>query len=210
METRLRFLRVALILFSILLFSCGSDDHTITPVARPEFGTFRWPSFPVELHVDSSLTNDKNRQKDLRIAMAFWEKRAGKKLFHAQNDWQGPGMPFTGAADNPDSISENVLVFQGNWPFESNMTGWTSVRVNAGNITGAVILLDPQSGYCSGLCEDNSEATSLRRLLAHELGHFLGFAHSPYPQNIMYSSILPGGSLGDRTVDDVALHRLTD
>ncbi|MGZ3661433.1 MAG: matrixin family metalloprotease, partial [Bdellovibrionota bacterium] len=93
---------------------------------------------------------------------------------------------------------------------EENIAGKAILRVTGGTITGAVILLDPQTNICTGLCEGRDNATSLRRLIAHELGHFLGLGHVQDSINIMYPAILPGGSLEDRTVDGAALRPLVD
>jgi hypothetical protein len=199
---------VWLLCLALALAACGRDEPS-PPPPHPEFGTFRWPSFPVELRPEPSLAHGA-RRRDLRAALAFWERHAGKKLFRLGDEWPGPALPYSGAADNPDSIAANAVLFENTWTFESNIAGLTSLRVTGSTITGAYILLDPGIPFCSGLCRGDPGATSLRRLLAHELGHFLGLGHVNDPQNIMYPAIEPGGTLRDRTVDELALRWLTE
>jgi hypothetical protein len=164
-----------------------------------------WVSLPVAIYTDPLIGSTQDGRSDFYAAMGFWESRAGKKIFDYKGDWTGDQKPYTGNASKPDGILANVAFFQNPWPFAGNTAGMTTVITSNGTYQGAVIMLNPSIPLCSGNCWGDSFRTSRQRLLAHEMGHFIGLSHSADASNIMYSSLSPGGSLESDGVDTAAL-----
>lgn len=195
---------IALALLPLLLFGCGNKEEIHTE-AELGSGDLRWESFPVEIKIDKDLVDE----TDLDDALAFWENKAGRPLFKVTGPWLASYSPVVGSPDNPDALLENVIFFQNPWPFESTIAGKTLLRSSNDRMESAVIILNGEKTLCGGDCTGLT-LTSRRRLLAHELGHFLGFGHSDDYMNIMYPEIQGGGSLHGLKVDTEMLQKLTN
>ncbi|MGZ6382188.1 MAG: matrixin family metalloprotease [Bdellovibrionota bacterium] len=202
-------------LFSVFLcltfFSfagCGHDEERNT--ASLGSGNLRWNSFPVSLKVDSSIHDGGAADEDLLAAVSFWETHAGKTLF-TLGTWPTAQPPYTGPAQDPDDLLDNAVFFLSPWPFDAHIAGKTTIHSIGPSIQKAVIFLNSDTALCSGLCDQPGDdlRTSRRRLLAHEMGHFLGFDHVGDRDNIMYPEIVTGGSLEDRKIDQSLLNKLT-
>ena len=202
---RAKFLPFPLFLFLALNFSgCGVEENRgNSTTANP-----RWPTLPVLLRVEESLLNRGPEEEDLMAAVAFWEEKAGRKIF-ILGSWPTGRAAFEGSPDNPSQIIDNVLSFQRPWPFELRIAGKTVLLVDKAAIQKAVIFLNAQIGLCSGLCAGQENLTSRRRLIAHELGHFIGLNHVNDRENVMFPEILPGGSLENLKVELPLLNELT-
>ena len=199
----------ALILFIPLLVGCGKEEGRSS--AELGSGDLRWASFPVEVQADSFLLLDSRGKRDLYDAMDFWERRAGKQLFVLTGEWNNADLPYRGNPENPDQILANVIYLQGPWPYDQRVAGKTLVHSTNNVIEHAVVLLNTEKNLCSGDCwgQDDLEI-SRRKLIAHELGHFLGFGHSSDMGDLMYPEILSGGSLDHVEVNEALLTKLTD
>jgi len=185
------------------LTGCGRES-----APAPALGEVRWDSFPVPLQADEAFFRDREAERDLLDAIAFWESKAGKRLF-SLSSWPKGRAVFEGAPDSPSQIHGNALVFQHPWPFESQIAGKTVSLARNNSIQKAAIYLNAQTPLCHGQCTGQNTLTSRRKLLAHELGHFLGLPHVSERGNLMYPEILPGGSLDQLTVNQELLERLT-
>jgi hypothetical protein len=182
-----------LLLFS--LSACGSAHNG-------------WNSFPVPIYVDQSLTSSSTFEADFKEAMSFWETKAGKKLFDYKGAYTGASNPYVGSPSNPDTVTTNVVFFQSPWPFASSIVGQTMVTSASTTIQAAMIMINPTTNFCSGDCNGQYNLTSERKVLAHELGHFLGLQHATDQENLMFPESLPGGSLKTVTIDEVTFKGL--
>ncbi len=168
----------------------------------------RWASLPVAVYSDNSIVGTPEAQADLQAAMSFWEQKAGRKLFDYNGVWNGSSYPYTGTADNPGTILENVIFFQNPWPTSANIIGQTVLTSYEEEIQHAMIMINPDAQFCTGDCEGFTYLNSARKNLAHELGHFLGLPHHNDINNVMYPILQPGGSMNGVTIDETALVEL--
>ena len=194
-----------ILLLALALTACGKDQKKS---ANALVGEAHWPTFPVSIKVDEFLLDSGWAEDDLRAAFRFWEEKAGRHLFQVSS-WRSGAAPYTGNPADPSELLDNVIFFQDPWPFEERIAGKTIVFAREEYIEKAAIFLNTRTSLCSGLCIDEPGRTSRRKLLAHELGHFLGFPHTDERANVMYPEILPGGSLDGLTVDLSLLKKLT-
>lgn len=190
------------------LGGCGRAERAPDPPSF-EAGGFRWASFPVTLQPEPKFLSPRGAGRDLRAAISFWESRAGRQLFAVGAPWRG-GLPYEGPTENPSSIRANAIFFQSPWTHEGDVGGKAVLLVRSEKITAGMILLDPGLSLCTGPCEDPGAATSLRKLLAHELGHLLGLPHAADPGNVMHAVLSPSGPLEALSVDLVALRPLVN
>ena len=188
---------IVLIAFSTLTTACGQAS-----------GNARWASFPVAIYADSTAINTTDKQSDLQDAMAFWEEKAGKKLFDYKGEYSG-AQPYTGSLTNPGTVVANVIFFQNPWPLQQNIIGQTLVSTSNNEIQNAMVMINGEASFCSGDCVGQSDNNSQRKNFTHELGHFLGLQHSQDIKDVMYPVIQPGGALSDVTFDITTLTKLT-
>lgn len=174
--------------------ACGNKNNTDGSSSTP-----RWQAFPVQIYTDPNVVKTSQDQADFSDAMAFWEQKIGKKIFDYQGSWNG--QTYNGG----NSISQNALYVPSQWTYAANIAAQTTVVSQGGNIQGAVIVVNPNTDFCNSDCTGQSTSTSMRKVFAHELGHFIGLAHVQDTNNIMYPDALPGGSLAGLTVDSAAL-----
>jgi hypothetical protein len=175
-------------------------------------GDLRWASFPVKVEVDQGLLQDSDAHDDLIQAMDFWEGKAGKKLFTIKGPWVSNTLPYTGNPEDPDSLLENVIFLESPWPFTPSIAGRTIVHSSEGQIENSVVLLKEDSQFCTGTCAGDTATTTIsrRKLIAHELGHLLGFGHSSSEHDVMYPEILTPYPLDTLEVDTDLLQKLTN
>ncbi len=192
----------------LLLVGCGKGDSSNGEGASFGSGEIRWTSFPVELNLETNLYQDAAFQADLQEAVGFWEQRAGKSLFLLKETSRSPNEAYSGSLEDPQAIYFNMIFFFQPWPYAANVAGNTLVRSTGGQIEGGIILLNSETSLCGGDCSGLT-GLSRRKLLAHELGHFLGLTHTPIRDDLMFPEILDGADLDNLQVDLTTLDKLT-
>jgi hypothetical protein len=112
--------------------------------------------------------------------------------------------------------SHNPVMFQDRaWPYAAATTGGiaidsdtlalTTLRFDkdTGEIFGGTIELNAAQHRFEIAPAGGSDAYDLERVLTHEVGHFLGLAHSDDPTSVMYWSASPGRSRSELSQDDI-------
>jgi hypothetical protein len=86
-----------------------------------------------------------------------------------------------------------IKVHPGAWPHKKSLAAHTELVADekSGRLSKATIWLNPQQTLVQ-VPDRESEAVTLPRLLAHELGHALGLAHTRHHGAVMRAGIKPG------------------
>ena len=146
----LRFIFVAFLasFFFTAFTGCGKnkEDHF-----EPYFKeNLFWINFPIILHADARFIEDPKSGEDLRVAIRFWEKKAGRRLFQISPK-PSHFSPFSNPL-NPNYSLENSIFFLNPWPFDHEVAGKTLVQMNGPKIQHAVIYLNSETALCHSLC----------------------------------------------------------
>jgi MYXO-CTERM domain-containing protein len=111
---------------------------------------------------------------------------------------------------NPNRPNVNVIVFQDNtWKYRSLDATLAKTSVTYSDQTGEIFDADIEINTAFNemtITDDPTKVeTDLQAVVTHEVGHFIGLAHAPDPQAVMYASY-PPHSTSQRylTADDIA------
>jgi Matrixin len=106
---------------------------------------------------------------------------------------------------NKDGPNVNVIMFQDdNWNYRGIDGTLAKTSVTYDDETGEIFDADIEVNTANNTVTitDNPAKVEydLQSILTHEAGHFIGLAHSPLPQAVMFASYSPG-SLAQRKLD---------
>ncbi len=170
-------------------------------IERPE-PTFRWRAKSIPIAISSSLLRQSSNVKSgsdvigaVRRSLRAWELAAGVEFKETFSDKQnvspqgiaGDGVSLITVAQN----AENALLFAKN---PEDVAATTRVFFDGrGRITEADIVLNPYQQFST----DGTFGTfDLQSTLTHEIGHFLGLAHSSMRGSAMYENFAKNGVFG--------------
>lgn len=209
--------------------SCPQDkDNTACPGGDPaRHKPLYWPQkcvgFSLNEKVSPKLDSnpDRARAKFARLvdlSFATWQKAdcgQGKRpslAFYDLGFIPCDRQEFNGY--NPSNEARptaqgnaNLIMFRDKWPAEYSSAGNTlalttlTFNVQSGEIYDADIEIN---GELTISTSDAGVTNDLQSILTHEIGHFLGVAHSPDSSATMFSSYEPGSiAMRDLAPDDI-------
>lgn len=200
---------------------CAGGDPT---KHKPLFWPQKCIGFSLNLAASKKLdaNADKARAKFARVAdlaFATWQKAdCGKGLrpslaFFDLGFIECDEHEFNGYnTKNPERPTAqgnaNLITFRDKWPAQYNTAGNTlalttlTFNVNSGEIYDADIEINGETELSTS---DSDVKNDLQSILTHEIGHFLGLAHSPVEDSTMYAVYQAGStSYRDLAPDDVS------
>ncbi|NUM89654.1 MAG: matrixin family metalloprotease, partial [Bdellovibrionales bacterium] len=176
----------------LALFLAGCGKNTLPWEASGSSARMRWEQFPVVLWMDPAIAEDAARMDDVHVAVAWWEEQVSRPLFDLRT-WSGPMPPYAGGtATDPQDFLGNVLFFQDPWPHAEDVKGKTFLLASQDRLEQGLIALKGDEPYCHGGCAANpGRRVVFQKLVAHELGHFLGLPHTEDPESLMSPDLTP-------------------
>jgi len=174
----------------LLIFCFGAHCGANTPRNGGVYITdsghkFYWDHFPIQVHIDSSLSLAIKQQ--IYLAVGHWNGIVGAEVFQALDiPNASPEIPIFEAT----SISQKEL---GRNSRGQEIRGLASVySEHSGRIRSAVMWLDL-----------DLEISHVRMTTIHELGHALALRHDGDPRSRMYRSTVFGQVFMREDIDHV-------
>lgn len=173
-----------------------------------------WPtaclSFAVNRNGTRQLALDDTR-KSIAKAFATWSDVECPKGGKASMRFEDRGEVACKKVEfNKDGPNLNVVMFQdGEWKYRGVDGTLAKTTVTYDNDTGEIFDADIEVNTADNtmsITDDGKKIQyDLQAIMTHEVGHFIGLAHSPRPEAVMYASYSPG-TTGQRTLhkDDIA------
>jgi hypothetical protein len=154
----------------------------------------RWPTGQVRYHIDpegGAPVPQVEFEAAVDASFAAW---AGLSDTGLELD-RGPAAP-DGFGYEPFASNASVVRYAGDqWDHdpEALMLTFTNYRISDGAIVDSDILINGVDHRWRAAGDDDDETFDLQNSLTHEVGHFLGLAHSPdHPEAAMFPSAAPG------------------
>jgi hypothetical protein len=106
---------------------------------------------------------------------------------------------------NKDGPNVNVVLFQDNdWKYRGIDGTLAKTSVTYNDDTGEIYDADIEVNAANNeiTIDDSDIEYDLQAILTHEVGHFIGIAHSPRSNAVMYASYSPGSVAQRKLTDD--------
>ncbi len=151
-----------------------------------EGAVVRWPAGDVTFHVSEAGSKDlamNDVKRIVRAAFSEWSKVEGTSLDLKMGEPTAEAPGFY-----PGQANTNVVAFARDaWPFETDAMAMTitAFRQSTGELVDADIIVN-ELHHTWG--EGEAAANDLQNALTHEVGHFIGVAHSDKSEATMFSS----------------------
>ena len=170
-----------------LLLPGGAQAYTLkqTDSGKP----VRWAEMPVRYKVSQAGARDVSRSEARRavdLAFSAWTKVNGAAVALVNTGETTRPVGFESGGSN-----ENVVAWSRDaWPFEPDALAMTvtAYRQTSGALVDADILINEED-YAWGI--GTQAENDLANALTHEVGHFLGLAHSTNSDATMFARAEP-------------------
>ena len=189
------------VLCAALLWTGGASAFTIMK-AQSSGKELRWTSLPMKFNIEQGTLNGMSAaqcQQAIRAAYQTWANVSCSYFTASDLGLVGGGSANTGDHKNSNS-------FPSFWKasFPSNALGFTRTIYDpaSGKILDADVFYNPNNVWSN---TGAANAVDLQAVATHEIGHEMGFNHSPHTTATMYYAVGKGNT-GPRSLhsDDIA------
>ncbi|HSO32597.1 MAG TPA: matrixin family metalloprotease, partial [Labilithrix sp.] len=167
-----------------------------------------WRALPLvyRFHAPGSEKLDMDRAKEaVRRAFETWSNVTCKGKRTSLRFEEGPEIPGKGplAGDNPAKVPFGVYFRDEVWPYDDGEESLALTNQTFGMTNGYIDYSDIEvntSARAFALADDE-KGIDLQAAITHEVGHYIGLAHSPVATSIMVASYCQSGERCGTSID---------
>lgn len=193
---------LGILCLSLSLVACGQGgggeeggDAVVSGLGQAA----KWPAFPVEIYIDQRTRDIPGAEQDLLDAIDFWEDKIGFQVFDYKGVFAG-AKPVTGGLPDVRAATANQSFFLSPWNSGAAVLG-LNIRLQIGStIIRSIIAINDDQTFCYGTCGP-ADPVAFKKVIAHELGHFLGLGHSNNANDVMFAFYSPTLDLATADVE---------
>ena len=188
--------------------NCPSDDSGCNTSGKKLWWRGRCAGFSLQANGSVLLPSDKVHAV-IDAAFATWsDVDCGGGQRASVTTGPLPDTPCVNNEYDPNGRNVNLVVFRDNaWTFKGTYDNIAKTTVHFDADTGEILDVDMEiNSAANWFTLDRKDVEyDLQSVITHEVGHFLGIAHSDQPWAVMYPDYEPGSTAG-RTLsgDDIA------
>jgi hypothetical protein len=185
---------------------CPKDENGCPETGVPLFWSGACTGFSLSVAGTSSLTEDQWAEAIAAGFNAWTGVDCGGGQPPSIDLIQLRNVACNEGQYNPNGPNANLVYFDDNgWTgtsIDGTLAATTVTFSSSGQILDADIAFNSANNDFS--VSETEVQTDLVSIVTHEVGHFLGLAHSPLPDAVMYPTYTPGTLKRTLTADDIA------
>jgi hypothetical protein len=187
---------------------CATDDDGCNTTGMPLFWKTACVGYSMQKNGTQNLPFDEVRVAVTKSFFAWTELDCGAAGRSSLTFSALPDVACKRSEYKSDGANVNVVLFRDDeWTYRGIDGTLAKTTVTFDAKTGEILDADIEinAAFNNLTVRDTTVSYDLQSIMTHEIGHMIGFAHSPDPTATMFSSYDPG-TIGIRTLspDDVA------